>query len=167
MVNRRVVSDRVLFVEAFVSHHLHFLRRYQRHSFAAIGCCRHRSNYGKRPQKAQWRRLTIPTDSLRISNPLSLPTCLKYASSVARLDEEPEGDFDGSSVNDSAAAAAANVRTSGSRFELTTPYQPTGDQPQAIETLVRQIERGDRFSVLRGITGSGKSKTTYGKSRKC
>ena len=42
-------------------------------------------------------------------------------------------------------------------FELTTPYEPTGDQPQAIETLVKQIERGDEYSVLKGITGSGKS----------
>ena len=40
-------------------------------------------------------------------------------------------------------------------FEVTSPYSPTGDQPQAIAKLVSQIERGDRYSILRGITGTG------------
>ena len=30
------------------------------------------------------------------------------------------------------------------KFELVSSYQPTGDQPQAIETLVKGVERGDR-----------------------
>jgi hypothetical protein len=41
-------------------------------------------------------------------------------------------------------------------FEVTAPFEPQGDQPQAIEQLVRQIQEGDRFSVLKGITGTGK-----------
>lgn len=42
-------------------------------------------------------------------------------------------------------------------FEVTAPYGPTGDQPQAIQQLVRQLEEGDPFSVLQGITGTGKT----------
>jgi excinuclease ABC subunit B len=42
-------------------------------------------------------------------------------------------------------------------FIVTSPYEPTGDQPQAIEQLVGQVLRGDMFSILRGITGTGKT----------
>ncbi len=46
---------------------------------------------------------------------------------------------------------------SNNKFQVTSPYEPTGDQPQAIEKLLRQVSRGDRYSVLRGITGTGKT----------
>ncbi len=45
------------------------------------------------------------------------------------------------------------------KFELVSSYQPTGDQPQAIETLVEGVERGDRCQTLLGVTGSGKTFT--------
>ena len=45
------------------------------------------------------------------------------------------------------------------KFELVSSYQPTGDQPQAIETLVKGVERGDRCQTLLGVTGSGKTFT--------
>ena len=45
------------------------------------------------------------------------------------------------------------------KFKLVAPYQPTGDQPQAIETLVKGIEAGDRAQTLLGVTGSGKTFT--------
>ena len=45
-------------------------------------------------------------------------------------------------------------------LELVSDLSPAGDQPAAIEALVRGIERGDRFQTLLGITGSGKSFTT-------
>ncbi len=45
------------------------------------------------------------------------------------------------------------------QFELISDYQPSGDQPQAIEELVAGIERGDRHQVLLGVTGSGKTFT--------
>ena len=48
--------------------------------------------------------------------------------------------------------------TNGS-FKLVSPYQPTGDQPQAIAELVEGIERGDREQTLLGVTGSGKTFT--------
>lgn len=44
-------------------------------------------------------------------------------------------------------------------FRLYAPYQPTGDQPEAIEKLVDGLERGDRHQVLLGATGTGKTFT--------
>ena len=45
------------------------------------------------------------------------------------------------------------------RFILKAPFQPTGDQPQAIDALVKGIEAGDRCQALLGVTGSGKTFT--------
>ncbi len=42
-------------------------------------------------------------------------------------------------------------------FTLVSDYQPRGDQPEAIEALVRGVREGRRFQVLMGITGSGKT----------
>jgi len=44
-------------------------------------------------------------------------------------------------------------------FELHAPYQPTGDQPEAIVQLVRGINEGFRHQVLLGATGTGKTYT--------
>ncbi|MHA4742582.1 excinuclease ABC subunit UvrB [Dyadobacter sp. MSC1_007] len=44
-------------------------------------------------------------------------------------------------------------------FELTSEYQPTGDQPTAIEQLVQGIEAGEPAQTLLGVTGSGKTFT--------
>src|SRR5258706_1932964 len=44
-------------------------------------------------------------------------------------------------------------------FELTAPYAPAGDQPQAIETLVSGLAQGRRHQTLLGVTGSGKTFT--------
>lgn len=45
------------------------------------------------------------------------------------------------------------------QFELTSTYQPTGDQPEAIEQLSRGLEEGLPAQVLLGVTGSGKTFT--------
>jgi len=45
------------------------------------------------------------------------------------------------------------------QFNLTSQYQPTGDQPQAIKQLVEGIRRGDEAQTLLGVTGSGKTFT--------
>jgi excinuclease ABC subunit B len=45
------------------------------------------------------------------------------------------------------------------KFKLRSNYQPRGDQPAAIEQLVRGIEAGDKHQVLLGVTGSGKTFT--------
>ena len=44
-------------------------------------------------------------------------------------------------------------------FELVSPYQPTGDQPQAIQKLTEGVKDGIRTQVLVGVTGSGKTFT--------
>ena len=44
-------------------------------------------------------------------------------------------------------------------FKLKSEYKPTGDQPQAIDALVRGIEAGERAQTLVGVTGSGKTFT--------
>ena len=44
-------------------------------------------------------------------------------------------------------------------FRLHSPYQPTGDQPQAIEALVKGFKEGNQFQTLLGVTGSGKTFT--------
>ena len=44
-------------------------------------------------------------------------------------------------------------------FQLEAPYQPTGDQPEAIEKLVQGILAGDKEQTLLGVTGSGKTFT--------
>src|SRR5436853_6071606 len=45
------------------------------------------------------------------------------------------------------------------RFTLKSDYQPCGDQPQAIDALVRGLNDGSKDQVLLGITGSGKTFT--------
>ena len=45
------------------------------------------------------------------------------------------------------------------KFVLKAPYQPTGDQPQAIEKLVKGFKEGNQFETLLGVTGSGKTFT--------
>ena len=45
------------------------------------------------------------------------------------------------------------------RFEVVSDYQPTGDQPQAIEKLAKGIISGEKYQTLLGVTGSGKTFT--------
>ncbi len=45
------------------------------------------------------------------------------------------------------------------RFKLLSDFNPTGDQPQAIQELVDGIEAKERFQTLLGVTGSGKTFT--------
>ena len=45
------------------------------------------------------------------------------------------------------------------KFKLVSPYQPQGDQPQAIAELTEGLKRGDQYQTLLGVTGSGKTFT--------
>ena len=45
------------------------------------------------------------------------------------------------------------------KFNLTAPYKPAGDQPEAIKSLLSGIKRGEKFQTLLGVTGSGKTFT--------
>ena len=44
-------------------------------------------------------------------------------------------------------------------FELKSDYEPTGDQPEAVKQLVDGINDNDKFQILKGVTGSGKTFT--------
>ena len=51
------------------------------------------------------------------------------------------------------------MQNSQQKFKLHSEYKPTGDQPQAIEELVKGFKEGDQFQTLLGVTGSGKTFT--------
>lgn len=74
---------------------------------------------------------------------VSSSTCHRYTSDLTQT----EGN-DGRDIT--------NTKNNG-LFQVTAPYEPTGDQPEAIRQLLKQLEGGDRFSILRGITGTGKT----------
>ena len=47
----------------------------------------------------------------------------------------------------------------GGLFKLVSKFKPTGDQPEAIDALVKGLEGGSQRLVLQGVTGSGKTFT--------
>ena len=51
-------------------------------------------------------------------------------------------------------------RITDNQFKLVSKYQPSGDQPQAIEQLVDNIEGGEKAQILMGATGTGKTYTS-------
>lgn len=48
---------------------------------------------------------------------------------------------------------------SNNKFQLETQFQPCGDQPEAIKSIVKAFEKGETFQTLLGVTGSGKTFT--------
>lgn len=56
-------------------------------------------------------------------------------------------------------AGLATVKSEVARFAVSAPYEPSGDQPQAIERLAQGLKNGLRSQVLLGVTGSGKTYT--------
>ena len=57
------------------------------------------------------------------------------------------------------SSGGAFGRSEQKKFILHSPYEPTGDQPQAIEKLVEGFNKGNQFETLLGVTGSGKTFT--------
>ena len=51
------------------------------------------------------------------------------------------------------------VRLASTPLKVESPYEPAGDQPQAIEALADGVRRGLRYQNLLGVTGSGKTFT--------
>src|SRR5687767_13681195 len=51
------------------------------------------------------------------------------------------------------------MEPSVARFQVISPFQPQGDQPQAIEKLARGLAEGKKLQTLMGVTGSGKTFT--------
>ena len=60
---------------------------------------------------------------------------------------------------DSSQLLAHEIGKKASGFKLHAEFQPTGDQPQAIEALVKGFREGNQFQTLLGVTGSGKTFT--------
>jgi excinuclease ABC subunit B len=56
-------------------------------------------------------------------------------------------------------ASVVSPRRNDARFQLRSDYQPSGDQPQAIEKLLEGLEQGLSHQTLLGVTGSGKTFT--------
>ncbi len=52
-------------------------------------------------------------------------------------------------------------------FELHSEYQPQGDQPEAIDAIVRSIEAGNCYQTLLGVTGSGKTEVYLDAVQRC
>ena len=64
--------------------------------------------------------------------------------------------------NDNPGAKSQGIKhlmSSMDHFELVSQYKPTGDQPQAIEDLVKGFKEGNQCQTLLGVTGSGKTFT--------
>src|SRR5919108_1735796 len=53
-----------------------------------------------------------------------------------------------------------NIPRVEGRFEVVSDYEPSGDQPSAIDDLEKRVRAGERHVVLLGATGTGKSATT-------
>ncbi|HBY17716.1 MAG TPA: hypothetical protein DEH00_00920, partial [Candidatus Marinimicrobia bacterium] len=49
------------------------------------------------------------------------------------------------------------IRVNMTQFKVKSQFKPTGDQPEAIQSLVDGLKRGEKFQTLLGITGSGKT----------
>ncbi len=56
--------------------------------------------------------------------------------------------------------ATTDIRPTQGRFRVVSEFQPSGDQPAAIEALAERVRSGEKDSVLLGATGTGKSATT-------
>ena len=63
------------------------------------------------------------------------------------------------SADNSQLLAHKSSPQGGHAFKLKAPYEPTGDQPQAIAELVKGFKEGNQFETLLGVTGSGKTFT--------
>ena len=57
------------------------------------------------------------------------------------------------------AGKLPEVRLAGTPFAVVSPFEPSGDQPEAISALAKGIEEGLRYQTLLGVTGSGKTFT--------
>ncbi|MGB2018404.1 MAG: DEAD/DEAH box helicase family protein, partial [Candidatus Poseidoniaceae archaeon] len=74
---------------------------------------------------------------------------------VGEVDLQERDPFDLSRALE--GASMEHLRPEVSRFVLHSEHAPAGDQPEAIEQLVQQIEGGQERCVLLGVTGSGKT----------
>ena len=62
-------------------------------------------------------------------------------------------------MNQNSPSFNALSEANNNKFEITSDYKPNGDQPNAINSLVKNIKKGENEQVLLGVTGSGKTFT--------
>ena len=62
-------------------------------------------------------------------------------------------------MNQNSPSFNALSEANNNKFEITSDYKPSGDQPNAINSLVKNIKKGESEQVLLGVTGSGKTFT--------
>lgn len=100
------------------------------------------------PHAGLKRRSARSISSLRHIH--NIPQSRRLLSTVSTHNDRDVGD-----EADTKSPTFSNPNTS--KFEVTSPYPPMGDQPEAIDRLVKQVQRGDKYSILRGATGTGKT----------
>ena len=74
---------------------------------------------------------------------------------VSEIDLQERDPFDLSKALE--GAALEHLHPSVKRFNLHSEFEPSGDQPKAIETLIDQLENGQERCIMLGVTGSGKT----------
>ena len=74
---------------------------------------------------------------------------------VSEIDLQERDPFDLSKALE--GAALEHLHPSVKQFKLHSEFEPSGDQPQAIETLIDQLENGQERCIMLGVTGSGKT----------
>ena len=84
---------------------------------------------------------------------MRLPESSRSERELNQLAKQIQGEAELVGVN------ASGTQISSRAFEMVTNFEPSGDQPQAIEKLVKGIHEGMQGQLLLGVTGSGKTYT--------
>jgi transcription-repair coupling factor (superfamily II helicase) len=106
--------------------------------------------------------ITAFSPSSRFFRPRSLEqrgpqwTGLPYTRALFSTIADREED-DPPTLSSSISSSSSTTSSTNNKFQITAPFSPTGDQPQAIQQLVQQVRQGDKYSILRGCTGTGKT----------
>ena len=80
-------------------------------------------------------------------------------SSMADACNAPQSTGRSSRQQEGAAGPSFSDSVEDEGFRIQAPFEPTGDQPEAIEAILQRLQKDCRFSVLRGATGTGKTFT--------
>jgi hypothetical protein len=98
---------------------------------------------------------SLPLQRRHIGNSAAVSSVSMYVENVEEIDDATfstyhQSDSSKNGSNDICSEATTKL------FEVTAEYQPAGDQPEAIRKLSEYIDAGHKFSILQGITGTGK-----------
>ena len=88
-----------------------------------------------------------------------LVTIIRKSAKVRLLGRGKRLSFTNFSLIDVLFKRSPRKEKANMEFKLHSEYQPTGDQPQVIEALVKGFREGNQFETLLGVTGSGKTFT--------